>query len=152
MLNYCRPPSPQIQKIFCRPLPHKFRFICRTLRLLLLHLDWLLFLFSDYISQLQLNCEELVCLPNTSYPSMGSEDATAKAISWYWRDITVLLTEYQLLCVLGDGCCLYRATSHGLYGTERHHHCIQLLTACEIAKNRQFYGTSDPHYIDLIKM
>ena len=111
------------------------------------------------------NCEELlemaalseelllksynVCLPTTSSSLMGAEDANAKAILESYHP--ALLKEYKPLSVIGDGNCLDRAISHGLYGTEHHHHSMRLLAAYEIAKNRQFYDTSDPHFVDLIK-
>ena len=83
----------------------------------------------------------------TSEP--GAPDLTATAILKEYHP--AMLHEYQPLSILGDGNCLYRAISRALYGTERYHNHIRLLTACEIAKHREYYDTSAADYVDLIK-
>jgi hypothetical protein len=54
-----------------------------------------------------------------------------------------ILLEYVPLAVVGDGNCLYRACSLGLYGDETHHVHLRLLTAIEIILNAKYYSATD---------
>lgn len=79
----------------------------------------------------------------------GKQDAAATGVLRMFQP--VLLADYIPLSVSGDGNCLYRALSRGLFGHEEHHMHIRLLTAMEIAEHRDYYDTYDPAYQDLIK-
>ncbi|CAC5366258.1 unnamed protein product [Mytilus coruscus] len=52
---------------------------------------------------------------------------------------------------IGDGNCLYRSVSTGLFGTQIFHHHLRLLTALEIINNKQQYDTSSKRYTDRIR-
>ena len=54
------------------------------------------------------------------------------------------------LCVQGDGNCLFRALSLGLFGNEQYHSHIRLLTAMELVDNRHYYDNQHPSYNDLV--
>ena len=54
------------------------------------------------------------------------------------------------LTVTGDGNCMFRAVSRGLFGTEEHHLLIRLLTSLELIQHPQFYDTSHPNYKDKV--
>ena len=62
-----------------------------------------------------------------------------------------MLNDHTPLSVVGDGNCMYRALSRGLYGTENHHLHVRLLTALEIMQNRKFYDVSSKEYVDLVR-
>eukprot|EP00745_Piridium_sociabile_P027877 TRINITY_DN44882_c0_g1_i9.p1 TRINITY_DN44882_c0_g1~~TRINITY_DN44882_c0_g1_i9.p1 ORF type:complete len:484 (-),score=90.89 TRINITY_DN44882_c0_g1_i9:1-1248(-) len=62
-----------------------------------------------------------------------------------------MLADHLPLAVFGDGNCLYRAISRGLFGHENHHMHIRLLTALEIAEYPAYYDAASPDYIDLIR-
>ena len=52
------------------------------------------------------------------------------------RDVTLSPSMHHIpRSVLGDGNCMYRALSRGLFGTENHHLHVRLLTALEIIEN-----------------
>ena len=53
-----------------------------------------------------------------------------------------MLNDHIHLSVLGDGNCMYRVLSRGLFGTENHHLHVRLLTALEIIQNPKFYDVS----------
>ena len=61
-----------------------------------------------------------------------------------------MLNDHIHLSVLGDGNCMYRALSRGLFGTENHHLHVRLLTALEIIQNRKFYDVSGKEFVDLV--
>ena len=56
----------------------------------------------------------------------------------------------ETLSVLGDGNCMYRALSRGLFGTENYHLHVRLLTALEIIQNPKFYDISGKEFVDLV--
>ena len=62
-----------------------------------------------------------------------------------------MLNDHTPLSVVGDGNCMYRALSRGLFGTENHHLHVRLLTALEIMQNRKFYDVSSKEYVDLVR-
>ena len=72
---------------------------------------------------------------------------------------TALLRSYQPevlddaipLSIIGDGNCLFRAVSRGLFGDEDSHELIQLLTAIEMIDYRHHYDTSDTKYCDSVQ-
>ena len=58
--------------------------------------------------------------------------------------------QYVPLAVIGDGNCLFRAISRGLFGHENLHMQIRLLTALEIITHSTHYDTQHPAYQDII--
>ncbi|XP_035685260.1 uncharacterized protein LOC118421864 [Branchiostoma floridae] len=63
----------------------------------------------------------------------------------------VMLRSHEPLRVAGDGNCLFRALSLGLFGKEDYHVLIRLLTALEIFSYQAYYDFKDPNNIDLVK-
>ena len=55
------------------------------------------------------------------------------------------------LSVAGDGNCLFRALSRGLYGSEDHHIHLRLRMTLEIATHREWYDIASPSYKGLLK-
>ena len=53
--------------------------------------------------------------------------------------------------VFGDGNCLFRSVSLGLYGSQNRHFHLRLLTAIEISTYRHVYDTQSPDYVDEVK-
>lgn len=72
------------------------------------------------------------------YPTLGTppgrRDAAATGVLQMLHPI--LGSDHVPLSVIGDGNCLFRALSRGLYGHENHHQHIRLLTAMEIMSQR----------------
>ena len=62
-----------------------------------------------------------------------------------------MLQDYKPLSIVGDGSCLYRAVSRGLYGHEDHHELLRLLTALEIAANKTFYDSTEDDCSQMIR-
>ena len=46
-----------------------------------------------------------------------------------------MLNDHIHLSVMGDGNCMYRTLSRGLFETENHHLHVRLLTALDIIQN-----------------
>ena len=67
----------------------------------------------------------------------GREDNIAVRILKLFHP--VILKDFSPRAVRGDGNCMYRAVSLGLFGTEDHHQHIRLLTALEICENSEYY-------------
>ena len=61
-----------------------------------------------------------------------------------------MLNDHIPRSVLGDGNCMYRALSRGLFGTENHHLHVRLLTALEIIQNWKLYDVSGKEFVDLV--
>lgn len=53
--------------------------------------------------------------------------------------------------IFGDGNCMYRALSLGLYGTQDHHLHLRLRAALEMNTHPEYYDTKHLQYQDLIK-
>ena len=53
-----------------------------------------------------------------------------------------MLNDHIPRSVLGDGNCMYRALSCGLFGTENYHLHVRLHTALDIIQNRKLYDVS----------
>ena len=79
----------------------------------------------------------------------GTRDDSATAVRGMFH--RVLLRDHIPLSVVGDGNCLFRALSRGLFGHERHHQLIRLLTALEIAQHQVYYDDQHNDYKDLVK-
>ena len=79
----------------------------------------------------------------------GRTDVSASGVLRLFHP--VMLESYRPLSVLGDGNCLYRAISRGLYGSEDHHLHLRLLAAIEIAQHPLCYDASDKRYIDHVR-
>ena len=93
-----------------------------------------------------------VGLPAAQQPDPGAicgqKDPTAVAILQLLKPD--LLHNHVPLQVSGDGNCLYRALSWGLYGTEEHHMLLRLLTALEIAVHDKLYNPENPELGNMI--
>jgi len=87
-----------------------------------------------------------VALPPAHQPDLGvirgQRDLSATAILQLLK--SNLLENHVPLQVSGDGNCLYRALSRGLYGTEEHHMLLRLFTALEIACHDKLYNLDYP--------
>lgn len=79
----------------------------------------------------------------------GESDPVATGILQSFQP--AMLVCHRPLSVLGDGNCLYRALSRGLIGNESLHFHIRLLTVLEMISHLEFYDSSSPHFIDLVK-
>lgn len=62
----------------------------------------------------------------------------------------ILLSDHLPLAVYGDGNCMFRAISLGLFGSEKHHTLVRLLTALEMAEHQTFYDINHKDYVDLV--
>ncbi|XP_035659254.1 uncharacterized protein LOC118404294 [Branchiostoma floridae] len=62
----------------------------------------------------------------------------------------IVLMDHCPVFVRGDGNCLYRAVSRALYGDEKKHLHIRLLTCLEMIKFPEFYDANSPNYKNLI--
>lgn len=69
----------------------------------------------------------------------GEPDCTATSILKMMKP--ALLDDNIPLQVVGDGNCLYRAISRSLYGNEDQHTLLRLMTALEIAEQKNTYNT-----------
>ena len=78
----------------------------------------------------------------------GNQDAAATEVLRLY-DATKL-QQYVPLAVIGDGNCLFRAISRGLFGHENLHMQIRLLIALEIITHSTHYDTQHPAYQDII--
>ena len=54
------------------------------------------------------------------------------------------------LSVFDDGNCLYCALSRELVATEYHHVHVRLLTALEVAQNKELYDFNNEENVDLV--
>lgn len=63
----------------------------------------------------------------------------------------ILLEEFNPISIYGDGNCLFRAISQGLYGSEKYHLLIRLLTSIEIIQNPDFYNEDKEKCKNLVK-
>ena len=103
-------------------------------------------------------------LQSTNDSSRSEIDAVSSHILRKCQPL--LLNEFKPVAIYGDGNCLFRALSEGIFGTQDHHLCIRLLTALEMIENPEFYddtkekckilignGTSIviPNYEDAVK-
>ncbi len=86
--------------------------------------------------------------PSTFAKPPGKRDPNATGVLRLYQP--VLLQEHIPLAVIGDGNCLFRDLSRGLFGKEDHHLHIRLLTAIEIITNSRYYDTEDASFHDLI--
>ena len=88
--------------------------------------------------------------PHNRTPDLvpGTRDVTATNIIRQLHPS--LLKDHLPLSVTGDGNCFYRALSRGLYGHERYHALLRLLTALEIACFPCYYDTTRPDYLDIV--
>ena len=77
------------------------------------------------------------------------DDLSAEAILRCYNP--VVLRGFQPKQVVGDGNCMYRAVSLGMFGIEDFHRYLRLLTALEIASNPEYYDSHHPGFRDLIK-
>lgn len=60
------------------------------------------------------------------------------------------LDDFTPRAVIGDGNCMYRAVSLALYGSEKFHAHLRLVTTLEIMQNRPYYDAKHRKTIDLI--
>ncbi|XP_035690388.1 uncharacterized protein LOC118425566 [Branchiostoma floridae] len=91
-----------------------------------------------------------VTLPQlTENHGAGEVDETSVGILRNFHP--ALLEDYRPIGVQGDGNCLYRAISQGMYGVQHHHHLIRLLTALEIAEHPAHHDIHHPNHVDHIK-
>ena len=93
-----------------------------------------------------------VVLPTRSASSRqlpGVRDAAATALLRSYQP--EILDDAIPLSIFGDGNCLFRALSRGLFGDEDSHELIRLLTAIEICEHRHHYDTSDSQYCDSVQ-
>jgi len=58
----------------------------------------------------------------------------------------LILNDYVPISVAGDGNCLFRSVSLGLYGSEKHHKELRARAALEIATHRSWYDPDHPDY------
>ena len=80
--------------------------------------------------------------------SMLADDVSISILEMFHP---VLLKNHLPIVTGGDGSCMYRAVSLGLYGTQDHHILIRLLSVMELVKNPSFYDTLSAQYVDLIQ-
>ena len=82
--------------------------------------------------------------PNAGIDCPGVEDDTSVRI------LRTFLSSFLDKCsprsTVGDGNCMYRAISLGLYGTESYHILIRLLTALEMLENPGLYDERQPEH------
>jgi len=78
----------------------------------------------------------------------GIRDSVATGVLQLYHPC--LLLSSIPLSVAGDGNCLFRALSRGLYGSEDHHIHLRLLTTLEIATHREWYDIASPAYKGLL--
>ena len=78
----------------------------------------------------------------------GKEDDVSVDILKRLHD--AMLDDYSPRQVYGDGNCLYRAISLGLYGTEDHHWYVCLLTSIEMISHPEQYNVESTDYTKTI--
>ena len=61
-----------------------------------------------------------------------------------------MLKECSPRSTVGDGNCMYRAVSLGLYGTEKHHTYLRILAALEMIEHPDEYDISSDNYTNTI--
>ncbi|XP_078489297.1 uncharacterized protein LOC144746189 [Ciona intestinalis] len=57
------------------------------------------------------------------------------------------LEKFRPIHVIGDGNCFYRSLSLCLFGTDRHHHYLRLITSIEIASNQKYYDENSDKFL-----
>ena len=78
----------------------------------------------------------------------GKRDTAATGVLQIYQPM--LLKKHIPLAIVGDGNCMFRSLSRGLFGTEHQHTHIRLLTALEIIQNSTYYNTQHSQYNDII--
>ena len=86
--------------------------------------------------------------PSSSLGQPGKPHAAATGLLRLYD--AALLKSHVPLAVIGDGNCLFRALSRGLFGVENLHLHIRLVTALEIITHAAHYDTQHPTYHDII--
>jgi hypothetical protein len=61
-----------------------------------------------------------------------------------------LLMDYTPRMTVGDGNCLYRSASLGLFGSQSHHLYVRFLTALEMIEHCDHYDINSPVYTKTI--
>ena len=81
---------------------------------------------------------------NIENATFGNEDCTARKILEIYHPI--MLTKFIPMFVKGDGNCLFRAISRGLFGNECHHIHLRLITSLEVALNETYYDVNHKNF------
>lgn len=87
-----------------------------------------------------------IMLPDTKIGDQVSGERDPTATELLVKMQPALLEDHVPLRVLGDGNCLFRAVSRGLYGSEDNHLILRLFTALEMAENPECYSRDHPEF------
>ena len=82
--------------------------------------------------------------PEVHTPAQDHEDATAVTVLQQYQP--AVLQQYSPRAVAGDGNCCYRYVSLALYGEQRHHMYVRVMTAVELLKHRRYYDVHSKDY------
>jgi hypothetical protein len=83
---------------------------------------------------------------NISLPELSCHEIDVLSTVTLQERCPFLLIEYKPLDVLGDGNCMYRAVSLGLFDSQDHNLQLCLMTALEVILHREVYDQSDIIY------
>jgi len=83
---------------------------------------------------------------DTALPELAKSKSCSVSCALLERFHNVMLRDYTPLDVTGDGNCLFRAVSLGLYGTEECHKELRAKAAIEIAMHQEWYDKSSENF------